>query len=384
MFDLIATQQMAFLASIPSPSQSSVELGPFTLRAYGVALAVGVLVALWITQRRWLSIGGGSEIVSRMAFWVIPAGVVGARIYHVITDFELYRDNLSDIPKIWEGGLGIWGGVAAGALAMWWVLKSSGASTTAMMWAAAPALPIGQAIGRLGNWFNQELFGRPTDLPWALEIDIDNRPQEYLAAETFHPAFLYEALWNLALAAALIWVAPRLMRWLRPHNGALIGAYMVGYTAGRVWIELLRIDEANKIAGLRINVWTSIVVGLAGIVILFVAYRRQQGEDMSTDGDTGMGGDTAGDMGMADDASMAGDMGESKSEDTGMDGDTAGDMGMADDASMAEGMAGGADMADPVTSIKPNGSGEPSGPSEPSGSDEPNDSGEPSASSPST
>ncbi len=265
-----------FPAAIPSPSSNSIEIGPFDLRAYGVALGVGVLVALWITQRRWLATGGDKEMVGKMAFVVIPAGIIGARIYHVATDFELYRDNLSDTVKIWQGGLGIWGGVAAGAIAMYWIVKRQGESPVAMIWAAVPAVPVGQAIGRLGNWFNQELYGRPTDLPWGLEIDIDNRPVEYLAFETFHPTFLYEALWNLALAAALIWVAPRLMSWLRPHNGALAGAYMTGYTAGRVWIELLRIDEANEIAGLRINVWTSIVVGVAGIVILWVARQRHQ------------------------------------------------------------------------------------------------------------
>ncbi len=267
----------SFTVSIPSPSSNSIDLGPFELRAYGVVLALGVLVAIWITHRRWISIGGNQELVSRMAFWVIPAAIVGARIYHVVTDFDKYNDNLSDIPKIWEGGLGIWGGVAAGALAMYLVLRRSGEDWGAMMWAAAPAVPVGQAIGRLGNWFNQELFGRPSDLPWALEIDANHRPVDYVSFETFHPTFLYEALWNLALAAALIWLAPRIMRWLQPHSGALVGAYMVGYTAGRFWIELLRVDAANEIAGLRVNVWTSILVGLAGVVILLVAYRRQRG-----------------------------------------------------------------------------------------------------------
>ncbi len=280
--DPVALFGIAFFpASFPSPSSNSIDLGPFELRAYGVSLALGVLVALWITHRRWLTVpqelsGGNRESVGRMAYWVIPAGIVGARIYHVITDFNKYSDNLSDIPKVWEGGLGIWGGVAGGAIAMYLVLRHHGENWGAMMWAAVPAVPVGQAIGRLGNWFNQELFGRPSDLPWALEIDPNHRPVDYVAYETFHPTFLYEALWNLALAAALVWLVPRVMRWLQPHSAALVGVYMVGYTAGRVWIELLRVDTANEIAGLRVNVWTSMVVGLAGIVILLVAYRRQK------------------------------------------------------------------------------------------------------------
>lgn len=261
------------LAAIPSPSSSSFELGPFNLRVYGIALALGVLAAIWVTNRRWVSVGGKPETVSHLALWVVPAGLVGARIYHVITDFELYRDNLSAIPAVWQGGLGIWGGVAGGVLAMCWVLRRTDQDVGTMLWAGAPALPIAQAIGRLGNWFNQELFGRPTDLPWALEISPPFRPDDYAEFATFHPTFLYEALWNLALAAALIWLAPRLISWLAPHNGALFGAYMVGYAAGRVWIELLRIDAANEIAGLRVNVWTSIVVGLGGVAILLVGRR---------------------------------------------------------------------------------------------------------------
>ncbi|HCB34042.1 MAG TPA: hypothetical protein DEP69_02390, partial [Acidimicrobiaceae bacterium] len=166
-------------ASIPSPSSNSVEIGPLDLRAYGIALALGVLAAVWVTNRRWQATGGGPDVVGRMTLWVVPAGIVGARIYHVVTDFDLYRDNLGDIPKVWEGGLGIWGGVAAGAATAYWVLRRNDDDFGAMLWAAAPALPVGQAIGRLGNWFNQELFGRPSTLPWAVEIDAAHRPDGY-------------------------------------------------------------------------------------------------------------------------------------------------------------------------------------------------------------
>ena len=273
------------LASIPSPSRSYISLGPLNIRAYGVAIGVAVLVAVWITTRRWrraiagsqdpgsaaASVNAANDLVGTLAVWAVPAGLIGARLYHVITDFDRYSNNLGDIPKIWQGGLGIWGGISAGVLVAVWMMRRGGYSTATMLDALAPALAVAQAIGRLGNWFNQELYGRPTDLPWALEIDQAHRVAGYGLEETFHPTFAYEALWNLALAATLVWVVPKALPRLR--TGYLFAAYVFGYTAGRVWIELLRIDNATELGGLRVNVWTSIVVGLAALTAVFVGLR---------------------------------------------------------------------------------------------------------------
>ncbi|WP_419907950.1 prolipoprotein diacylglyceryl transferase [Candidatus Poriferisodalis sp.] len=283
------------LASIPSPSRGSVSLGPLDIRAYGVAIALGVLVAVWITSRRWRRAiadrddayrARANDLVGTIAIWAVPAGLIGARLYHVITDFDRYQDNLGDALKIWQGGLGIWGGISVGVLVAVWMLRRGGHSTGAMLDALAPALAVAQAIGRLGNWFNQELYGRPTDLPWGLEIDQAHRVAGYGLEETFHPTFAYEALWNLCLAAALVWVVPKVLPHLR--TGYLFAVYVLGYTAGRLWIELLRIDTANELWGVRINVWTSIVVGLAALIAVLVGLRR--GPDSAQQADQGLAG----------------------------------------------------------------------------------------------
>ena len=269
------------LASIPSPSRSYISLGPVDIRAYGVAIGVSVLVALWITSRRWRRViadrddayrARANDLVGTIAIWAVPAGLIGARLYHVITDFDRYKGNVGDALKIWQGGLGIWGGISAGVLVAVWMLRRGGHSTGAMLDALAPALAVAQAIGRLGNWFNQELYGWPTDLPWGLEIDRAHRVAGYGLEETFHPTFAYEALWNLCLAAVLVWVVPKVLPHLR--TGYLFAVYVLGYTAGRLWIELLRIDTANELWGVRINVWTSIVVGLAALAAVLVGLRR--------------------------------------------------------------------------------------------------------------
>lgn len=240
------------IASIPSPGSSSIDLGPLELRAYGLMIALGVLAAVMVTQRRWSARGGDPELVSSLAIWAVPAGLIGARIYHVVTDWR-FGDGWLVPFKVWEGGLGIPGGMAAGIFAGIWYLRRQGASVPGMLDAAAPALPIAQAIGRLGNWFNQELFGRPSDLPWALEIDPVNRPTEFSAEPTFHPTFLYEGLWNLVVAAGIVWLDRR--QRLRP--GALIAVWVFGYALGRLWIETIRIDTASELLGVRVNIWTS-------------------------------------------------------------------------------------------------------------------------------
>lgn len=255
------------IASIPSPSSGVIELGPLPLRAYGFLIALGVLAAVAIAQRRWDAKGGGPEDFTTIAMWAVPAGLVGGRLYHVVTDNQKFRGNWIEALYIWNGGLGIWGAVAGGVLGGLWVARREGLEILPMLDAVAPALAVAQAIGRFGNYFNQELFGRPTDLPWGLEIDVNHRPSDYLDFETFHPTFLYESLWNLALAGFLIFVGQRLLRDFSP--GRLFGLYMIGYTLGRLWIELVRVDPANKILGQRINVWTSLIIMFAGAVIVW-------------------------------------------------------------------------------------------------------------------
>ena len=254
------------LAAIPSPSTSSIEIWIFELRAYGLMIAAGAMLAVWVTGRRYVAAGGDLLTVHRMATWSIPAGIVGARLYHVATDFDRFQNNWAEIPKLWKGGLGIWGAIAAGALVAWWIVRRDGGDVGAIFDATAVGVPLAQAVGRLGNWFNQELFGRPTTLPWGLEIDPKYRPEMYRDSSMFHPTFLYEALWNVGLAAFIAFLVPKLLPNLK--KGYSWAVYVVGYTAGRVWIELLRSDEATEIFGVRVNVWTSLIVGCAALLIL--------------------------------------------------------------------------------------------------------------------
>lgn len=248
------------LASFPSPSSESIELGPLTLQAYGLAIAFGVLAAVWLAQRRWSAVGGDPDDITKIAMWAVPAGLLGARLYHVLTDWR-FDEGFAEPFKIWEGGLGIPGGIAAGVLVGVWIIHREGWNRPLLLDAVVPALPLAQAIGRIGNWFNQELFGGPTDLPWAVEIAPEHRPAEYLDVETFHPTFLYEALWNLGLVVFLIWLdGTRKLR-----TGALFAVYVVGYLIARLWLETVRIDPATEIAGVRINIWMSIVgIAIAG------------------------------------------------------------------------------------------------------------------------
>ncbi len=247
-------------ASIPSPSSSTIQLGPLELRAYGLMIALGVVAAVWLAQKRWAERGGDPDDIATIAMWAVPAGLVGSRIYHVLTDWR-FDEGWAEPFKIWEGGLGIPGGMAGGVLAALWVMRRKGMPTAELIDVAAPSLPLAQAIGRLGNWFNQELYGGPTDLPWALEIAPEHRPPEHLLAETFHPTFLYEALWNLALVAFLIWIDRKGVL----RKGALLAVYIVGYLTVRAWLETVRIDPATELAGVRVNLWMSgIGILLAG------------------------------------------------------------------------------------------------------------------------
>mgnify|MGYP001807949893 FL=1 len=252
---------------------NSIQIGALELRAYGLMIAMGALIAVWISSRRYAAAGGDPVMVHRMATWAIPAGIVGARLYHVATDFSRFQGQWMEIPKVWKGGLGIWGGVAGGALAAWWIVRREKGDVSAMFDATAVGVPVAQAIGRLGNWFNQELFGRPTELPWGLKIDVKNRPAEYVESETFHPTFLYEALWNIGVAGFVAVVTTRLFPKLK--KGYSWAIYVAGYTLGRLWIEILRTDKATEIFGVRINVWTSIVVLLIAIGIVMKGLRNQ-------------------------------------------------------------------------------------------------------------
>ncbi|WP_250443430.1 prolipoprotein diacylglyceryl transferase [Actinotalea sp. C106] len=266
--------------AIPSPSESVWYLGPFPLRAYALAIMAGIVAALWLTRRRWAERGGDPETVLEITFWAVPFGIVGGRVYHVVSSPEAYFGPDGDPWKafaIWEGGLGIWGAIALGAVGAYLGCRRQGVRFAVFADAVAPGLLVAQAIGRLGNWFNQELFGGPTTLPWGLEIDPTSPtfPAEYPAGTLFHPTFLYEMVWNLALAAVLIWAGRR----FRLGHGRVFWLYVAGYTLGRVWIEALRIDPAQMIGPFRLNVWTSIVVGLGALVAFAVVGRRHPGRE---------------------------------------------------------------------------------------------------------
>lgn len=257
----------AIVASIPSPPSGSISIGPLDLRAYGLMIALGVIAAVWLCGRLLEQKGAGTtDDVSAIAIWGVGAGIIGARLYHVATDWERFEDNLGAIPKIWEGGLGIPGGLLFGVIVGMWQAKRRGIEPLVMLTCAAPAIALAQAIGRWGNWFNQELYGRATGLPWALEIDDDHLPAGYESGTTFHPTFLYESMWNFALAGFLIWVDRR----FRLAPGRLMAVYLMGYGTGRFWIEGLRIDPADEIAGLRFNQWVSLVAIAAGALWLFL------------------------------------------------------------------------------------------------------------------
>ncbi|RBY79167.1 prolipoprotein diacylglyceryl transferase [Blastococcus sp. TF02-09] len=272
---------MTVLAAIPSPSQGVWELGPFPLRAYALAIIAGIVAAVWLTDRRWIARGGAPGDVLDIATWAVPFGIVGGRIYHVVTSPQAYFGEGGEPLRafaIWQGGLGIWGAIFFGGVGAWIACRRRGIPLPAFGDAVAPGLLVAQAIGRLGNWFNQELFGRPTDLPWGLEIDPVHRPAEYLDVATFHPTFLYELLWNLAAAAVVIWADRR----FRLSHGRAFALYVALYCAGRLWIELLRVDEANRFLGVRINVFTAVVVGL--LAVAYLVWQRGRPREVITRG----------------------------------------------------------------------------------------------------
>lgn len=268
------------LASIPSPDQGVWYLGPVPIRAYALCIILGVVVAVWLGERRWVARGGRPGQVGDIAIWAVPFGLVGGRLYHVITDWRLYfgegREPVTAL-YVWQGGLGIWGAIALGAVGAWIGARRAGIRFAPFADALAPGIVLAQAIGRWGNWFNQELYGRPTSLPWGLEIDPENRVDGYEDQATFHPTFLYESLWNVGAAVLCLWADRR----FRLGHGRVFALYVMAYTAGRGWIEALRIDtvQEDDVLGLRLNVWTSVVVFLLALAFFVWSARRRPGRE---------------------------------------------------------------------------------------------------------
>ncbi|WP_232675859.1 prolipoprotein diacylglyceryl transferase [Nocardioides sp. R-C-SC26] len=270
--------------SIPSPSNGVWHLGPLPIRGYALCIIAGIVAAIWIGERRWVARGGTKGEVTDLAIWAVPFGIVGARLYHVATDSGRYFGDGNDPVTalyVWNGGLGIWGGVALGAVGIWIGARRMGIRLAPMLDALAPGVLVAQAIGRWGNWFNQELFGRETDLPWGLEIDPSKWPDGFVPSGAgeilFHPTFLYEFGWNLAAFALVIWADRR----FRLGHGRVMALYVMAYTMGRGWIEDLRIDtvELDDVGGLRFNVWTSIVLFVVAAVYFAWSSRRHPGRE---------------------------------------------------------------------------------------------------------
>jgi len=257
---------MVMLGSIPSPSFNAIELGPLNLNLYGLMIALGVVAAVWLFGRRLEERRIGSrDDASSIAVWTVLAGVMGARLYHVATDWDRFTDDWSKIPAIWGGGLGIPGGLLLGGLVGVYVTRRRGIPIAAALTCAAPAVPLAQAIGRWGNYFNQELYGRPTDLPWAVRIDPEHFDTTlYAVGTTFHPTFLYESLWSLGLCLLLLWIDKR----IRPAPGQLFVMYVIGYGLGRFWVEGMRIDKADQLGGLRWNQWVALAAVVIGVIVL--------------------------------------------------------------------------------------------------------------------
>lgn len=298
------------LAYIPSPSRGVLYIGPIPLRGYAFCIILGVFVAVWYGNKRWIARGGRTGTVADIAVWAVPFGLVGGRLYHVITDYELYfsegRDWV-DALKIWEGGLGIWGAIALGAVGAWIGCRRRGIPLPAYADALAPGIALAQAIGRWGNWFNQELYGRETDLPWALHITstADGRVPGY-----YHPTFLYESLWCIGVAVLVVWADRR----FNLGHGRAFALYVASYCAGRFWIEYMRVDDAHHILGLRLNNWTALVVFLLAVVYIVLSAKKRPGREAVVEPDAS--GDGAGDADAADESDESDDAGKAEKAET--------------------------------------------------------------------
>ena len=279
---------MTVLAYIPSPPQGVWHLGPLPIRAYALLIIIGIVVALMIGDRRWVARGGDQGVVYDVALWAVPFGLIGGRLYHVITDWNTYFGEggagFVAALKIWDGGLGIWGAVALGGVGAWIACRRRGIPLPAFGDAVAPGIILAQAIGRLGNYFNQELYGRETTRPWGLEIYERLDPSGLISVHSIdgvstgqvagvvHPTFLYELLWNVLVFVLLIWADRR----FNMGHGRLFALYVAGYCVGRFWVELLRDDAATLIAGIRINSFTSTFVFIGAVVYMILAPKGRE------------------------------------------------------------------------------------------------------------
>ncbi len=259
---------------IPSPAVSGFHVGPAFIHVYGLMYVIGITLAILITRRRWEAKGGDPNLVADVAIWAVPAGIIGARIYFDITTPGDIPPHWWGVFAIWSGGLGVWGGIAAGAAAGIWRVRRAGADVPVFMDAVAPALLVAQGLGRIGNYFNQELFGKPTSLPWGLEISLAHRPPGYTAFSTFQPTFLYELIFDLALAAALVWLGHH--RNIRPPG--LFALYVLGYSVFRIFEETLRIDSSEHFLGLRLNFYIATILAIIGLV-WFIRSQRKKGDE---------------------------------------------------------------------------------------------------------
>ncbi len=267
------------IASIPSPPINEIHIGPFPLRAYAVFIIIGVFVAIWLGERRWVARGGRRGTVSDIAVWAVPFGLVGGRLYNVITTPWPYfgpNGNPWQAFEVWKGGLGIWGAIALGGVGAWIACHRRGIPLPALADALAPGIVLAQGIGRWGNYFNQELFGGPTTLPWGLRIAVEHRPAGFTQFATFQPTFLYESIWDVGVAVLVIWAD----RKFRLGHGRAFALYVAAYTLGRGWVESLRIDQAEHYLGLRLNEWTSIVVFIGAVVYLILSARLRPGREV--------------------------------------------------------------------------------------------------------
>jgi phosphatidylglycerol:prolipoprotein diacylglycerol transferase len=271
------------ILSLPSPPSPVVfEVGPLALRYYGLFIALGIAAATWLTGRELARKGYDSTLALDALFFVIPLGFIGARLYHVLTDYHLYADDpIPSVFEVWNGGLGIYGAVAGGFLGVLLFSWQRGISPLVFADAAAPGLVLAQAIGRWGNYFNQELFGRPSNLPWAIRIAPENRPTHLADAGTFHPAFLYESIWDLLVCLALLWIARRFANRLR--DGDVMLLYVSLYSVGRFFVETLRVDPAFLIGGsIRGNLLVSSVLALGFAMILLLRHSRRVDDHRQT------------------------------------------------------------------------------------------------------
>ena len=253
---------LVHLGSIPSPSNSVIHLGPLPLHLYGLILAIAVLVAARVSEKRWVDRGHSAKEFADLVIWIIIGGVVGARAYHVASDYQLFTGHWIDALKIWQGGLSIWGAIIGGAVVVVVLARRHNHDLGDLVDSIAPGLVLAQAIGRWGNWANQELFGKPSNLPWAVEIDAAHRPAQFVDNATFHPTFLYESLWCLGVFAALLLIERR----FRLMKGQVLALYLILYTAGRFVFENMRTDSAHVIGPLRLNAWVSLIACIGGIL----------------------------------------------------------------------------------------------------------------------